>query len=351
MYRVGIIGTGSFANAHAEALQSLGDRVKIVAAADPTRERGVAFCEMHRIPTYYPNAAALHQDARPDLVHICTPPDIHARLAEASLHAGAHVICEKPLCGSLSDFDGLRLAETLSGKTLSTIFQWRFGSAAQKLKQMIDSGALGELRVAVCHTLWYRDDDYYAVAWRGSWDRALGGTLMGHGIHLIDLLLWLIPDWQEVYARVRTFDFAVEIENLGAALVSFDNGAQASIISSAVSPRQETYLRLDFQKATVEVRGLYRYDNEHWTLTSDDAALTAEWERKPNIPNTLAAQIAATLDKLDRGERPPVSGDEARRILDFLTATYKSAFTGQPIRSGAITPADPFYHSMRGSNR
>lgn len=350
MYRVGIIGTGSFANAHAEALQALGDRVKIVTAADASPERGQVFCETHRIPSFFSNADALLREAQPDIVHICTPPNTHQRLAAAALRAGSHVICEKPLVGSLIAFDDLLLTERQSGKSLSTIFQWRFGSAAQKLKQMIDSGALGDLRVAVCHTLWYRGEDYYAVRWRGTWEEALGGTLMGHGIHLIDLLLWLVPAWREVYAHVRTFDYPVEIENLGAALIAFENGATGSVISSAVSPRQETYLRLDFQKATVEVRSLYRYSNHDWTFTSDDALLTAEWERKPDMPNSLAAQIAATLDRLDRGERPPVSGDEARRILEFMTATYKSAFTRQPVERGSLTPADPFYHALRGSS-
>lgn len=203
MIKVGILGTGSFAHSHAQALLALNDRVQIVAAADPTPERGTAFCAHYGIPAYYPNATALLRDAQPDLIHICTPPITHVPLVLKSLNSGTHVLCEKPLCGSLADFDTLQSATQTSGRTLSNIFQWRFGSAAQKLKHMLDTHALGELRVAVCHTLWYRGDDYYAVKWRGSWEQALGGTLMGHGIHLIDLLLWLVPDWREVYARVE----------------------------------------------------------------------------------------------------------------------------------------------------
>ena len=347
-YRVGIIGTGSFANAHAEALKSLGDRVKIISAADTDQERGLAFCQTHHIPTYYPNAAVLLQESQPDIVHVCTPPNTHAPIVHACLGAGAHVICEKPLCGSLSTLDELQDLETMSRHFVSTVFQWRFGSAAQRLKQMIESGALGDLRVATCHTLWFRGEDYYAVPWRASWDQSLGGTTIGHGIHLIDLMLWLSPKWAEVYARLATFDLPIEVENLSLALVEFENGALGSIINSAVSTRQETYLRLDFQKATVEVRGLYSYNNSNWTFTAPDESLVTLWNQKADVPNSLAALINATLDKLDQGLRPPTSGSESRRIIEFLTALYKSAFTRQAVKRHSITNTDPFYQSMRG---
>lgn len=148
--------------------------------------------------------------------------------------------------------------------------------------------------------------------------------------------------------ELNTFDYAIEVENLGAALVTFGNGAAGSVISSSVSRREETTLRLDFQHATVEVRGLYNYDNDNWTFTSPNTDLVAAWNDKPNIANGLEAQISATLDALERGAPPPVSGDEARRILEFMTAAYKSAFTRQAVERGSLTLADPFYHSMRG---
>lgn len=348
MYRAAIIGTGSFANAHADALRALAPRVQIAAAADSSLDKAQTFCAEFGIPAAYPNATALLRDAQPDLVHICTPPSTHVPLAIECLRAGSHVLCEKPLCGSLADFDALQAAARQSGRTLSNVFQWRFGSAARKLKAMIEAGDLGELRVAVCHTLWYRGDDYYAVKWRGVWERALGGTLMGHGIHLIDLMLWLLPDWRDVHARLKTFDYPVEVDNAAAALVEYKNGALASVISSSISPREETYLRLDFQKATVEVKGLYHYDNDNWSFYSPHNALIETWNAKPNEPNKLRNQVTALLDALDHGAPPPVSGDDARRIIEWMSAAHKSAFTRTSVERGSITPDDPFYQSMRG---
>jgi len=71
------------------------------------------------------------------------------------------------------------------------------GIARQHVRRLIDSGELGRPLVAVCNTLWYRDNAYYAVPWRGTWQSELGGVSMGHGIHIMDLLLYLCGDWSE----------------------------------------------------------------------------------------------------------------------------------------------------------
>ena len=69
---------------------------------------------------------------------------------------------------------------------------------------------------------------------------------------------------------------------------------------------------------------------------------------RPNIVLVLTDDQDLLLDSLDRGKRPLVSGIEARRIVEFIACLYKSAFTGQPVARGSITPGDPFYASMNG---
>ncbi|MFN8531140.1 MAG: Gfo/Idh/MocA family oxidoreductase, partial [Anaerolineae bacterium] len=140
VYRVGIIGTGAFAHTHAQALMTLRDRVEIVAAANIDSAQGEAFCRQYDIPALYPSAEALLESAHPDIVHLCTPPITHAPLAKLALKAGAHVLSEKPLCGSLAEFESLEQVQAESGRSLSTVFQWRFGAAAQHVKRLIAAG-------------------------------------------------------------------------------------------------------------------------------------------------------------------------------------------------------------------
>lgn len=354
--RVALLGTGDIVRHHIEALRSAPQAVEIVAAVNPELEKAQAFCQTHAIPHAYDSTPAMLEAIQPDIVHICTPPGTHYELIIPCLEAGAWVVCEKPLCASLAQMQGIDEAERRTGKYVSTIFQWRFGSGAQHLKNLITAGNLGKFLVGTCQTLWYRDLAYYQTPWRGKWATDIGGTSTIHGIHLTDLFLWLMAgqtEWQEVMAMIGTLDRPIESEDAAMAMVRFDNGAVGSITNSAISPRQESHLRLDFQKVTAEVKALYYATNEHWLYTlptnSPDQAAFEQWRTiQGNLTGNHVAQVAAFLASMERNERPPVSGAEARRIIEFLASLYKSAITHQPVMRGSIGPDDPFYYAMNG---
>jgi predicted dehydrogenase len=289
----------------------------------------------------------------PDLVQIATPPALHVELSIAALDAGAWVLCEKPLAGSLAEMDRLQAAEQRTGRYCTVLVQWRHGAAGQHVRRLIESQELGRPLVAVCNTLWYRDEAYYAVPWRGTWRSELGGASMGLGIHIMDLLLYLLDDWSEIQALMATLERPIEVEDVSMAMVRFDNGALASITNSVLSPRQESYLRLDFPRATVELTTLYGYSNDNWRLSlrptppAEDVAALERWQAIPSLrPTSHAAPLREVIDCLRSGQRPRASGLEARRTVEFLSSLYKSASTGQPVRRGSIGPGDPFYHGM-----
>lgn len=349
--RIAIIGTGNSVNNHLTAIRALGERVQLVAAVDLDEARVKAVSEANNIPKWYTDVETMLAAEQPDLVSIITPPATHKDLAVTCLEAGAWVYCEKPLCASLAEFDEIEAAETRTGRYVSTVFQWRFGSAAKHLKGLMAEGVLGRPLVGVCNTLWYRTPDYYRVPWRGKWKTELGGPTMTLGIHLMDLFLWLMGEWTEVRAMTATLDRDIEVEDVSMALVKFQNGAVGTITNSVLSPRQESYLRLDFQQATVEVNALYRYSNENWRFSLPDGAanpeLNAQWgSLTDNVSGRHEVQLSEILEAMAHKTRPPVSGNEARRILTFTASLYKSAYTGEPVYSDSITPDDPFYYGV-----
>jgi hypothetical protein len=103
----------------------------------------------------------------------------------------------------------------------------------------------------------------------------------------------------------------------------------------------------------VECSALYRYQNANWRFSiaeqsPDDEAL-AQWQAiEADISGSHAVQLGEILASMDVGERPFLSGSEARRIIEFSTSLYKSAFTNQPVQRGSITADDPFYYAMNG---
>lgn len=352
--RVAIIGTGGIARAHKAALDQERQRVQVVAAMDVDADRVNTFCETHDIPKAYTDAQAMLEKERPQLVHIATPPGTHCDLSVLSLEAGAWVLCEKPLCASLAEMDRIEAAEARTGNYCSSVFQWRFGSGGQHLKRLIENGDLGRPLVGNCLTTWYRTPKYYAVPWRGKWATELGGTSMGHGIHAMDFFLWIFGEWQEVRSMIGTLDRDIEVEDVSMAIVRFANGAMGNITNSVLSPREESYLRLDFQKATVELTHLYRYSNADWRYSipkeAEYEAELARWQAIPEeIPSSHATQLTAMLDAMENNVRPPVSGPGVRGTIEFLASLYKSAMTGQPVRRGSIDEDDPFYHAMNGT--
>jgi predicted dehydrogenase len=355
LYRALLVGTGSVADSHARAVEDSRGRVTLVAAADVDADRVRAFCARQRVPAAYTDWREALAASRPDIVLVAAPPALHVEISLAAMAAGAWVLCEKPLCASLADLDRLAAAETATGCCTACVFQQRFASSTAHLRRLAAEGLLGRPLVAVCHTLWFRDGAYYAVPWRGKWATEFGGPTMGLGIHAMDHLLHLLGDWAEVRAQAATLDRAVEVEDVSLAMIRFASGALASVVNSALSPRQETYLRLDFQRATIELTHLYGYTRDNWKLTLAPTAaeegntLAQAWQHfPPDTGSTHTAQLAAFVADLDARRRPLTSGDDARRTLELLTALYKSALTGRPVARGEIVPGDPFYASLHG---
>jgi predicted dehydrogenase len=391
--RVAIVGTGNIARNHAKSLAAAGAAIApaggppaatLVAAADVNEARLTDFCEEHAVGAAYHDLDDLLRKERPDLVHVCTPPGLHHPQALACLRAGSSALVEKPPAISLREFDEIAAAEgdPGTGPAFATVFQHRFGSGQLRLKALASRGELGRPLLAICNTTWFRDQAYFDVPWRGRWDTEGGGPTMGHGIHQMDMLLDVLGDWTEVSAVARTQGRRVQTEDVSLANVTFASGAVASVVNSVLSPREETYLRYDFERATVEVTHLYGYTDKDWRVTPvqehEQDVLTA-WEspgdqtpgdqtpgdqtvgdqtpgdRTPGgSPGPAVGrsghvgQFIQVLTALRTGRRPPVAPAESRRTMALIAAIYASAFTKRPVTPDDLAPGTPFYDRMNG---
>jgi predicted dehydrogenase len=349
--RVAIVGTGNIARVHAAALTSAGNAA-IVAAADVDQARRTEFCREHQVTAAYRDLSDLLGQASPDLVHVCTPPRLHHEQALACLRAGVSVLVEKPPTISLREFDELVAAQGQGPPWLATVFQHRFGAGHRRLKDLADAQILGRPLLAICHTTWFRDQAYFDVAWRGRWDTEGGGPTMGHGIHQMDMLLDVLGDWTEVSAVARRQARRMRTEDVSLAHVAFENGAMASVVNSVLSPREESYLRYDFERATVELTHLYGYGDDDWRITPlpghERDVLTAWKQGASNGHSGHAAQFREILSSLRATSRPPVAPPDARRTLTLVAAIYASAFLQRPVTHADLAPGTRFYGQMNG---
>ncbi|WP_171108605.1 MULTISPECIES: Gfo/Idh/MocA family oxidoreductase [unclassified Streptomyces] len=351
-YRAAIIGTGGIAHAHAHALAELSERARLVAVADVDPTRAAEFADRYSVPHVFSDLKALLESEKPDLVHICTPPQTHAPLSSMAMQAGITALVEKPTALSLREMDQLAAVQEQTGSRVLTVFQHRYGAAAVRLRRLAASGALGRPLVATCETLWYRPDEYFEVPWRGRWDVEGGGPTIGHGIHQFDLMLSVLGPWSEITALAERQARPTDTEDVSIAAVRFAGGALATVVNSLLSPRETSRLRFDFEYATIELEHLYGYREEHWRFTPAPGheELGALWAAgdEPDITSGHRVQIEAVLDAWDTGQEPGVSLSDARRTLEFAAATYASAFRGVRVAAGELTGDDPFTLSMDG---
>ncbi|MFJ8792317.1 Gfo/Idh/MocA family protein [Streptomyces sp. NPDC102462] len=355
--RAAVVGAGAIGRgSHLPALARLAEEgeTEVVAVVDIDAAAAEEFRAAAGIPQAYTDLERMLAEQRPDLVTICTPPTLHRAQTVAALRAGAWVWCEKPPVPALADFDAIEAEEGADGGPYAAIvFQHRFGSGARHVRALLAGRALGRPLVAHCQTTWFRDAAYYAVPWRGRWHTEGGGPAMGHGIHQMDLLLDLLGPWSDVRAMAGRLVHDVETEDVSTALVRFANGALATIVNSVLSPDEVSRIRIDCERATVELTHLYGHGNADWRIIpapgvpSEQAAAWRDFG--PDVPSSHLAQLRELIADMRAGRRPRSSGADGRTSLELITALYKSAFTDTTVRRADITPGDPFYTALHGN--
>ena len=370
--RVAIVGCGGIARSHLRGYLDH-PRVELVGVFDLDTDRAATFAAEHGT-TAYATLAELAQQA-PDLVSVATPPGSHTAVTVALLEAGCSVLLEKPPTTNLAEMDVLAAAEAASTGSVYVVFQHRHGSGARRAHQLLTSGALGAPQVALCETLWYRPDSYFLPDWRGNWAGEGGGPTLGHGIHQIDLLLHLMGEWDSLDAKAARIARPVEFEDVSMAVVTFANGALASVVTSLLSPRELSRIRIDTTGGTLEANHVYGYRDADWSwspaplppaaatngrdpgLVRADAGApagqpdsTTSWAASAgaDVPSNHAAQIHQLVDDLLAGRPHQTTLASTRPTMEFVTALYASSIEGGTVTRSDLTPDRGFYHRLDG---
>lgn len=197
--KIGISGLGrSGHDIHVKGLRDLKDTFQIVAVFDPIAERATQTSE-DTGARVIDSFEALIADEEVELVIVASMNGHHAAQATAALKAGKHVLCEKPFGLSVADVDMMLDASKESGKVLQPFQQRRQEVDFQKVKEICESGALGELQfVRIC---------WHGFGRRWDWQtdhKTSGGALNNNGPHPIDHAMILFGDENpDVWCEMR----------------------------------------------------------------------------------------------------------------------------------------------------
>jgi predicted dehydrogenase len=348
---VGVIGAGDISHSHLLAYRSRANRdlAQVVAIADVDEARAKAQAERYGIARTYTSPDDLLHDPEVDAVSICTPPFLHVDLSIAALRAGKHVLTEKPVSPTLAGLDAIAAAERAGGAIFCGVFQHRVGQGAQQVKALIDAGRFGRLRFGLSETLWQRPQSYYDVWWRGTWAQEAGGVSMGHGIHSIDMLAWLMGEPESLVADASTVKLAIDVEDTSAATVRFRSGAIGQIIVTVNAQDNRSRMEIfgdELQAVSSEDAYAPTATPFRLSSTDPDVAERARAEATALFPEETKHLHVAMVHDFVRAiidaRRPLVSVDECRRSMELITGMYKSAMTGARV-TFPIAPEDPFY--------
>src|SRR5690625_4837319 len=213
----------------------------------------------------YENSEEMLQRDDLDIVAICTPTGLHAKLAIQVAEAGKHVILEKPIAMNLEDTDKIIEACKNNNVKLSVVHPNRYRPVVKELKQIIDSGSLGKISHANALVNWNRNQAYYDQSpWRGT-KAGDGGALMIQAIHNLDLLLWLMGDVKEVFSMEATRLRDIEAEDVSNGVLKFSSGALGMVqASTTVYPKNfEESITLFGENGTVKIGGSNALYFEH----------------------------------------------------------------------------------------
>jgi predicted dehydrogenase len=344
--RAGVVGVG-IGRLHIAALQSLPDLFRVQAICDIDEAQARAVAAEHEVPHVTTSLAELCRRADIDVIHICTPPYLHAEQALQVLAAGKHVILEKPVAGSLRQVDELIQAEAGSGKRVMPIFQYRFGHGAQKLKMLIDLGLAGRAYLTTVETSWRRRPEYYAVPWRGKWRTELGGPIVSHAIHAHDLIYYLLGSVRNVFARSRTLVNQIETEDCVSASLEMSDGSLCSLSVTIGSAREISRHRFCFRDLTAESNTEpYANTADPWMFVGDtpeiQESINSALKQFQPLPEGFAGQFYRFYHALKDGTELPVTLNDARAALELITALYESARTRRAV-SLPISDDQPYY--------
>lgn len=247
--KLGIIGCGGIANGkHLPSLSKL-EQIELVAFCDVVLDRAQTAASK-----YGAEEAKVHSDYHEllqnpeiDVVHICTPNDSHADIAIASLEAGKHVNCEKPMAKTAADARRMYEASQKSSKKLTISYQNRFRPDSWYLQQACRNGELGEIYFAKAHAIRRRAVPTWGVFLDEG--KQGGGPLIDIGTHALDLTLWMMDNYEpkvvlgKAYHKLSSRENAANawgpwdpkkftVEDSAFGMIQMQNGATVIVESS-----------------------------------------------------------------------------------------------------------------------
>ena len=335
----GIIGIGSHADLKVAPAIKLTEDARLVAVHSRDQGRADAFAERHGADAAYSDLDSQLSDSRIDAVFISSPNYLHAPQTIRAAAAGKHVLAEKPMANTVTDSAAMVSACRDHGVKLGMGFELRFHPAHLWARQVIDSGAIGRIRLA--HGQWGRGnrgepEHLPRTGLREWWEtpELIGdaSVLVGLGVHVFDLMRFLLrEDVIEVMAMTDGQITQQPLEHIATIALRMTSGTIAQVMCGRLLPDTQNDLALygsDGRFATKETVWEARLGRAELVSAAASKSETYEYDYLANF----VAELNDFRDALECDRDPSATGEDGLRATQITTAAIESAKTGRVVK-------------------
>jgi predicted dehydrogenase len=248
---VAIIGCGLIGFKRAQSLGS----ARLAACIDISLERAKSVAKLSPGATADVDWKAILQREDIDIVVVATTNDNLASISTAALSSGKHVLVEKPAARSGRELQEImRIAGSSKGR-VRVGFNHRYHAAMQKARQLVISGAVGEL-MFIRARYGHGGRVGYEREWRANPAISGGGELIDQGVHLIDLARWFLGDFAKVQGSAHTFYWPMPVDDNAFALLRTSTGKVAFLHCSCTEWKNLFSFEIYGKSGKIQVDGL-----------------------------------------------------------------------------------------------
>jgi predicted dehydrogenase len=290
-----------------------------------------AFATQYGAPVRYASVDELARDADVDAVIIAWPNALHAPVAEAMMRAGKHVLVEKPMAMNEAEARSMAAVARDTQRQLMVGHMWRFDREAQALREVVASGALGEIvktKGYGIHTHWGPE------GWFTQPELAGGGALIDMGVHAIDTVRYLLgdPEPVRVFARLGTRFGDYQVDDDGILLIEWSTGTTSLIESGWWHPHADG---VEASTQLFGTRGYGRLFPTSWSHGPEDALVS----EAPAFPardehcdqHIYDGQVVAFAERIRDGALVIPGPEDGRIVMAICDAAYHSSKLGQAV--------------------
>lgn len=347
--KVGIIGSQFEADIHAASFQLMPEEAEVVAVASPTAGHPEALAQRYGIPRVFHDYREMLKEADIEMVTIAAPNYLHAQMTADIANAGKHVVCEKPLCVTLEEADGMLEVCRRQGVLLMYAEELFFTPKYVKAKEMADQGAFGKVYLVK------QSEKHFGPHAHWFWDveRSGGGVFMDMGCHGIAFCYWFLgrPCIQNVLCQMGTYvhrEITKGDDNCFC-ILEFENGAVGMVEDSwarrgGMDDRIEVYGEGGVTYATLHMDiAAPTYSEYGYGYAVEKAPTTKGWSYPvyEELWNYGFPQEMRHFARCVRGkEEPQATGEDGRLVLEVLYAGYRSAGIGSKVALPYRPPQD-----------